>query len=289
MGTAVMPTSARQGQMPPPSSVLDPPPVEAASGPASEQGLTSAGAMTLAPTRWRGAMAASGILHATVAASVLFGLVRLTPPSKVADAAMTVELAPSPSAPPVPPRQTPPAPEQVRAVAKPVPRDQPKIPPPPESPASKPEVAMQATPQRQPDRPVQKVAAEQTTAPSAVAAPSKPQSAAPVLGSSAVASNAPQTWENLLLAKLQRHKRYPDAAQSRGMEDVVYVRMAIDRQGRLLNANIVRSRGFAPLDSEVIALTRRASPFPAPPPNEEGDPVVVVVPVEFFVTHRRGY
>jgi protein TonB len=129
---------------------------------------------------------------------------------------------------------------------------------------------------------VPKPQAEETTAPQALVAPPKPVAASPVQGASSVASNAAQSWENGLLARLERVKRYPGAAQAQGQEDLVYVRLTIDRAGRLTDAQVVRSRGYAMLDREVVAMAHRASPFPAPP-AEERDPVVVVVPVEFFI------
>jgi protein TonB len=133
-----------------------------------------------------------------------------------------------------------------------------------------------------PPRPVQKPQSEETTAPQALVAPPKPVAASPVQGAASEASNAAQSWENGLLAQLERVKRYPGAAQAQGQEDLVYVRLTIDRAGRLADAQVVRSRGYAMLDREVVAMAHRASPFPAPP-TEERDPVVVVVPVEFFI------
>jgi protein TonB len=239
------------------------------------------------PAPWRVGVMSSIALHSLVALVVLFGLVRLPPPSRVADAAMTVEIAPAPAAPPAPPRQTPPGPQQVRAITRPVPQNQSKISPPRVDTPVKPEVVMQAKPQPQPDRPVLPKAADQTTDRQAAVAPPKAENAAPSAGASTVMSNAAQTWENLLLAKLQRNKRYPDSAQARGQEDVVYVKMSIDRAGRLTGADVVRSRGFAMLDSEVLSLVHRSSPYAPPPASEQGDMVVVVVPVEFFLKHNR--
>jgi protein TonB len=242
-----------------------------------------------APKAWRLGLGASVFLHGTAAAAILFSLTSVSSAERPTDAAMTVEIAPAPSAPPAPPRQTPPGPQQIQSVAKPRPLDMPKIPPLPRviTPV-KPEVALQTREQPQPDRPVQKQTADQTTAPQALAAPPKTETAAPTMGASASASNAPQTWESLLLAKLEQNKRYPGAAQAQGQEDVVYVRMSIDRRGRLVGAQIVHSHGFPMLDGEVMSLTHRASPYPAPPVSEAGDPIIVVVPVQFFVTHHRG-
>ena len=239
-------------------------------------------------TSWRTGLGMSIVLHGAVIGAVLFGLTWLAPRDGPSDAGMTVEIAPQVSAPPAPPRQTAPGPQRVEAVAKPRPINQPKIPPPPQLQIPvKPEVVVPAKPEPQPDRPVQKQAANQTTAPPTIAAPPKLEAAAPAAGAAPAASNAPQTWESSLLAKLERNKRYPIGAQTAHQEDVVYVRLVIDSGGRLTSANVVRSHGFSLLDNEVVSLARRSSPFPPPPPAE-GNPVEVVVPVEFFISQHRG-
>ena len=236
---------------------------------------------------WRTGLGTSIVLHGAVVFVVVFGLARLASPDRASDSAMTVELAAQVSAPPAPPRQTPMGPQQVEAVVKPRPIDAPKIPPPPQLKVPvKPDVVIPIKPNPQPDAPVQKQAADETTAPPAIAAPPKPDTAAPTAGATLVASNAPPTWESSLLAKLERNKRYPIAAQSQHQEDVVYVHLVINSAGRLTGANIVQSRGFSLLDNEVISLVRRSNPFPAPPPAD-GNPVEVVVPVEFFITSHR--
>lgn len=238
---------------------------------------------------WRAGLTASVLLHGAAVGAVMFGLTWLAPAIKPADSVMTVELAPAPSAPPAPVRQTPPGPQRTEAVTRPRPMDQPKFPPPPKLLIPvKADVVLPPKPDPQLNRPVQKETVDETTAPQSTPAPPRQQMAAPIAGASTVASNAPQTWESLLEAKLQRNKRYPGAAQDSGQQDVVYVRMAIDRAGRLMDANVVRSRGYALLDSEAVALAHRASPFPAPPADEAGDPIVLVVPVEFFITRHHG-
>ncbi|WP_448953373.1 TonB family protein [Labrys neptuniae] len=76
---------------------------------------------------------------------------------------------------------------------------------------------------------------------------------------------APAQWRSLLMAHLERRKRYPAGARSRGEQGVVYVRFRIDDAGNVLAASLARSSGFAELDQEVLSLVRRASPVPAPP------------------------
>jgi periplasmic protein TonB len=237
---------------------------------------------------WRIGLGVSVLLHGVAVATVLFGPTLLTPRAELADSAITVEIAPAVTAPPDHPREIPPGPRRIEAVAMPHPVDHPKIPPPPKMLVLvKADVILPANSDPQPERPVMNQVADQTTAPQAMVAPSGPAMAAPTAGAATSDSNSPQTWEGLLLAKLERNKRYPSPAQANHQEDVVYLRMVINRAGRLTDANVVRSRGFTLLDKEVVALAHRASPYPAPPATE-GDPVVVVVPVEFFLARHPG-
>jgi protein TonB len=56
------------------------------------------------------------------------------------------------------------------------------------------------------------------------------------------------------------------------------VRFTIDERGNVLSASLARSSGFAELDQEVVALVRRASPVPAPPPGANRS---ITAPVRF--------
>ena len=85
-------------------------------------------------------------------------------------------------------------------------------------------------------------------------------------------------WEAQLLAHLERFKRYPQNARDRGDRGVAYLRFEIDSNGTVLSASIVRSAGFAELDSATLDMINRASPVPRPP---EGSKTRFTVPVVF--------
>ncbi|MBL8645222.1 MAG: TonB family protein [Rhodospirillaceae bacterium] len=55
------------------------------------------------------------------------------------------------------------------------------------------------------------------------------------------------------------------------------------RRGRIVSAKLERPSGFAVLDDEALALVTRAQPLPPPPPEVAGDPLVMIVPVDFVV------
>ncbi len=88
-------------------------------------------------------------------------------------------------------------------------------------------------------------------------------------------------FQKALLRHLNRHKRYPPGARAKREQGVVYVRFAMDRTGRVVRAGIERHSRYAPLDEEGLALLARAQPLPAPPAELAGDPLELVVPVEF--------
>lgn len=89
------------------------------------------------------------------------------------------------------------------------------------------------------------------------------------------------TWQADLLMHIERHKRYPQQARRRGMEAVIYVQVIIDREGRVVQHQLIEASQYKSLNREVLALITRAQPLPVPP-AEFGDEVVeFVVPIRF--------
>jgi len=111
-------------------------------------------------------------------------------------------------------------------------------------------------------------------------APPAPKAAAPQNSRGAAGTMSPATWKSRLMARLERAKRYPSGARRRGEEGIAYVSFAIDGEGRVLSAQLARSSGHVELDEEVLALVRRASPLPPPPP---GVPSTITAPVRFNI------
>jgi TonB family protein len=115
-------------------------------------------------------------------------------------------------------------------------------------------------------------------------APAPPGSAA---GGPGVLSPDEARWEGQILARIEKRKRYPKAALAAGTEDNVIVRLILDRDGKLVRAEIARSRGNDALNGEVLALAKRASPYPRPPASVGGATVALLVPVEFIIKKAR--
>jgi periplasmic protein TonB len=236
-------------------------------------------------TRWIGSAFFALLLHAGAAAALLldygFGSAEpIAPPL----AAMTVELAPLPVAPQKRVTEIPPGPEQVeqKVQTKPQPKER-LFDPPPEIKTPPPPDALTAKQEEEP-KPEQTLAADKTTAPPSSLAEEQEEIAAPMEGSpNDQASSATETWENKLLTHLEHYKRYPNLAQQRKQQDVIYLRFNMDRSGKVLKWRIERSAGYALLDNEVAELIKRASPLPPPPQEVAGNNIEMVVPVEFFI------
>jgi TonB family protein len=89
------------------------------------------------------------------------------------------------------------------------------------------------------------------------------------------------TYLGTLLAQLNRFKHYPPEAKSARIEGVVMLHFIIDRNGRLLSAEIAKSSGRPALDREALALVARAEPLPAMPTAMQGDTLDAIVPINF--------
>lgn len=105
-----------------------------------------------------------------------------------------------------------------------------------------------------------------------------PRAAARQNSAGASSSVSPARWQARVASHLERRKRYPSAAKRQGQQGTAQVRFTIDASGNVQSVSLVRSSGVALLDEEVVALVRRASPVPAPPPGVNR---TIVVPIRF--------
>jgi protein TonB len=117
-----------------------------------------------------------------------------------------------------------------------------------------------------------------------VAAPPAPPPPAPAVP--AGTGTAAASFQELLMAHLERHKRYPAAARRQMQQGVVQVAFTMDRGGHVLAVRLARSSGYSILDDEALAVLRRADPLPALPPDR-GAAADFVVPISFSL-QRRG-
>jgi periplasmic protein TonB len=107
------------------------------------------------------------------------------------------------------------------------------------------------------------------------AQPSEAKVAAGGTGRTAVASLA--NYDGLVSAHLRRHQSSPRSGGATGSGAVTF---SLSGSGSVTSVRIARSTGAAVLDQEILAMVRRASPFPAPP---DGQPKSFTVPLNFTV------
>lgn len=119
-------------------------------------------------------------------------------------------------------------------------------------------------------------------APPPVEAPRGEVAAAPKQGISSKPSNAVLTWQKAVALHLDKHKHYPDAADSHGDEGVATVWVSIDRSGKVVTTQLIASSGSRALDVEALEVFTRSSPLPRPP-AEMGDDFSL--PIRFRKKH----
>jgi protein TonB len=107
------------------------------------------------------------------------------------------------------------------------------------------------------------------------------RAAAQTPGAASHNPDAVPSWKSALVARLERYKRYPAEAQSRGEYGVAQLAFSVDRSGGVHHAHIVRGSGSSLLDRETLALVERAAPMPPPPAEVTGAQIPIVVPVRY--------
>lgn len=232
------------------------------------------------PVRWGICFALALCFHAAGAAALLAR--RNDDADLVANAPLIMlELAPLPVAPDITPNELPPGPQQAEAQPESAPvKPVETIELPPE-----PQAAMQVTPPPQPtekpkDKKPKQKHASLASAPSTAERKAE-RTAAPAPGAAARNPDALPNWKSLLVAKLERAKRYPSDAQARGEHGVAQLAFSIDRHGGVHNARIVHSSGSSLLDRETLLLVERAQPLPPPPAEIAGEQIAIVVPIRY--------
>ena len=86
-------------------------------------------------------------------------------------------------------------------------------------------------------------------------------------------------WQQAVVARLAHFQRYP--AQAKGATGVANLRFSIDRQGHVLNSQIIKSSGSSVLDAEALFLLTRAAPLPPPPAAVPDTDLTFVLPIRF--------
>ena len=94
--------------------------------------------------------------------------------------------------------------------------------------------------------------------------------------------------EATLLAHLQKYKKYPQSAQSRGKEGLNRLRFVVDGEGNVLSFELVGRSGNADLDRATLDMIRRAQPLPKPPADMlNNGSIEIVAPFVYSLERRR--
>jgi len=225
---------------------------------------------------WRGGIAFAIAAHAAVAAGVVFWQFGHEPPQGSA-AAFTIDLAPMVSAAPVPETNLPEGPKEEETppeeIVEPAPLPEPPL---PRDAVAEPE----KKPEKKPE-PVKREVKEATAPRAQTLAPADRLAAPANAAPSDAKARAMPTYQQALLAHLERYKRYPRGPQRRGQEGIVHVRFEIDRQGKLLSHNLGKSSGNSQLDAGGLETVVRGDPFPPLPDAISGPTLEVTVPIRF--------
>jgi protein TonB len=91
-------------------------------------------------------------------------------------------------------------------------------------------------------------------------------------------------WQSAVGAWLQSNKTYPDAARRRGDEGRATVRFTVNREGRVVDFQLMASTGSVALDAAVDQLLRgaRLPPFPSGMSQEQ---VTVTLQIRYALEH----
>ena len=90
-------------------------------------------------------------------------------------------------------------------------------------------------------------------------------------------------YEQLLVAWLEKHKKYPGRARRLRIEGEGMLRILIDRTGQTQQVNLAQRTGNRLLDKAALEMAQRANPFPPMPDNDPRGKLEFMVPVAFML------
>ena len=77
--------------------------------------------------------------------------------------------------------------------------------------------------------------------------------------------NTADSYMEMVRLRIERHKRYPDAAKVRQIEGSVTIYFVITPEGDITSAEIVKTSGNSALDKAALTAVKNAAPFPKAP------------------------
>ena len=137
--------------------------------------------------------------------------------------------------------------------------------------------------------PAKKKTVASLPSPSAPSSEANPTARGPTKGKAGAGGTNPKaqgkaslsSYQSKLVAHLRRYRTYPAGARSKRLQGTAVVSFTINSSGRVVGVSLAKGTGHAILDREAAAMVRRASPFPAIPPNMGKSQVTVRAPIRF--------
>jgi len=90
-------------------------------------------------------------------------------------------------------------------------------------------------------------------------------------------------YEQLLVAWLEKHKKYPIRAKRLRIQGEGRLRILIDRTGRTRQVSLEQRTGNRLLDKAALEMAQRANPFPPMPTDDPRRELEFIVPVAFVL------
>jgi protein TonB len=102
-------------------------------------------------------------------------------------------------------------------------------------------------------------------------------------GAEALDTVATARYEQLLVAWLEKHKKYPRRAKRLRIEGEGMLRILINRQGQTQQVTLEQPTGNRLLDKAALEMAQRADPFPPMPEKDPRRELEFMVPVAFVL------
>lgn len=97
---------------------------------------------------------------------------------------------------------------------------------------------------------------------------------------------AEASYAAIVLASLEKHKRYPRRSRRRREEAVILLFIAINADGEVLEVRLEEPSRFDRLNDAALAMVERANPLPPIPSDLARSRLELLVPVQFFMNRR---
>lgn len=95
------------------------------------------------------------------------------------------------------------------------------------------------------------------------------------------ADQAAITYEEMIIARLERNKSYPLPARRMRIQGQAMIYIHVNRVGELVSYEVRQPTGHDILDQSIDRMVRSASPFPAMPENHPRSEVKLEIPISF--------